>query len=125
LAVIAHELFQIPADVIEHAAHEAREKKLTLQDVLLENKTLTGAQIAQMLAAHLGVFYIESIDVDSIPDALLSAVPIAFAKLNRLLPIGFDENDRVLLVSSNPFDLENIEELRLVLGKDVVPSVTS
>lgn len=125
LAQVAGELFDISEDAIQKAASDASDKKLGVLDVLLEKKLLTTQQVAQALAAHLGLGYLEAIDVEDIPDDLLSAVPISFAKHNRLLPMGLSENDRVVVACSNPLLLESEEELRLAFNKDVELVVTS
>lgn len=125
LAHVVSELFTISDDVIEHATNEAREKKLGFFDVLSEKKVLSNQQIAQALAVHLGIRYVENIDVDIIPDDFLSAVPISFAKQNRLLPIGSDENGHVMVACSNPLMLDCEEELRLVFERDIELVATS
>src|SRR5690606_23198149 len=99
--------------------------KVSLLDLLLEKKILTSQQVAQALAVHLGIRFVETIDVDTIPDDLLNAIPIAFAKQNRLLPIGVDDNDKVMVACSNPLMLEGEEELRLVFDRDVELVATS
>lgn len=125
LAHIGGELFRISDEVMRDALQEARDKQLSVLDVLLERKAISTLQMAQILAVHLGIPYVEAIDVDAISDDLLNAIPIAFAKQNRLLPIGMDDSGRVMVACSNPLLVEWEEELRLVFGRDIEPVATS
>lgn len=124
LALILSELFLVPKDVLEKSALEAHEKKMGLAEVLIEKKELNNQQIAQGLAAHLGLGYLESIDIEEIPDESLSLIPISFAKHNRLLPIGLN-GERMMVACSNPLHVECEEELRLAFGRDIELVVTS
>lgn len=125
LPQIAHELFGVTADALEKADVLEQENRVAFLDVLVEKKLLTNQQVAQILAAHLGLSYLESIDVENIPDDLLNAVPIFFAKHHRLLPIGLTDDDQVLIACSNPLLLPYEEELRLAFNKDIYLVVSS
>lgn len=124
LLVIAEKLFNLDHHKVERAAEEAREKNSTLAEVLVEKKLISSAEAAKMLAAYLGLGFIETIDVDGISDELLNGIPIAFAKHNRLLPIALSEDDRVIVACSNPMLLSCEEELRLAFNKDIIFVVT-
>lgn len=125
LAEIAFELFDAPKDITNASIAEAKDKQVALGELLIEKKILTGAQVAEMWSAHLGLDYVDSVDVDVIPDWLLSAIPISFAKQNRLLPIGVTPDDRVVVLCSNPLLIESEEELRMAFGKDIQLSTAS
>lgn len=124
-SLIANELFGIAVDKFSLFEQEAREKNLNIIDYLLDKKITTPQQAAQLLSAYLGVSYLENIDVDDIPDDLLTKLPIAFAKHNRLMPIDFTDDDRVLVVCANPLNLSCEEELRIALKKDIKIVVSS
>ncbi|HXW60534.1 MAG TPA: ATPase, T2SS/T4P/T4SS family, partial [Myxococcota bacterium] len=125
LSVIASELFGLDAELLQEASVEALSRRMPLGEVLIERKLLTGVQVAEMLAAHLGLGFLDSIDVDAIPDELLNAIPIAFAKHNRLMPIARTVDNRVMVVCSNPLMLESEEELRLAFNADIELVVSS
>lgn len=125
LPFIANELFALEQGILENAIHEAREKEKVLAEYLIEKKVLNSAQIAQLFATYLGLDYLENINVENISDDLLNAIPISFAKANRLLPILDDDNSSIVVACSNPFLLDYEEELRLVFNKDIKLVVTS
>lgn len=124
LASIAAELFAVPKDVLNKSELEAKEKSTGLLEVLIEKKIINNQQMAQILAAHLGLGYLETIDMEEIPDEPLALIPISFAKHNRLLPIGIHE-DRMMVACSNPLQVDCEEELRLAFGQDIELVVTS
>lgn len=119
LMQVVRDFCHVPEDVIYSAIVEAGEKKITFLDVLVEKRVLSTQQVAQVLAIHLGIGYLDSLDVEAISDDLLNAVPISFAKHNRLLPIGLSDDDHVLVACSNPLLVDCIEELRLAFDRDV------
>jgi general secretion pathway protein E len=125
LEEVARDLFDISESSFLAAQAEAKEKQVALGEVLLEKKLLSSAQIAELWAAHFGIDYFDVIDVDAIPDELLNAVPISFAKQKRLMPIASLAGDRVLVICANPLMLDSEEELRLAFGKDIEPAVAS
>ncbi len=125
LARITSELFSLSKDVLETVEAEVRERKQGLVEILSEKKILNSQQMAQALAVHLGIRFVETIDVDTIPDELLNGIPILFAKQNRLLPIGIDDNGKVMVACSNPLMIESEEELRLVFDRDIELVATS
>ncbi|MCA9507318.1 MAG: type II secretion system ATPase GspE [Myxococcales bacterium] len=125
LPQIASELFQVPASLVSDAISEAKEKLSSIAEVLVEKRILTSTQVAQLLASHLGLDVIDAIEVDEIPDELLGAIPIAFAKHNRLLPIAITENEQVIVVCCNPLVLEVEEELRITFERDIKWVVSS
>jgi general secretion pathway protein E len=122
---IIYDLFEISPDSINLVLAEAQEKHLTLAELLLEKKILTSTQVAELWSAHLGIEFFEHIDVEAIPDEILNAIPISFAKQKRLMPIAIDEDDRVLIVCANPLLLNSEEELRMAFGKDIELAVAS
>lgn len=124
MAEVAFDLFGIKEEEIFEAEVYAKEKEISLGEALIEKKILNSQQVAQALAAHLGLGFLESIDVEEIPDELLQALPISFAKANRLMPVARLEG-RVLVAASNPFLLDNIDEMRLLLNSDVEIAVSS
>lgn len=125
LPQIAHELFGVTASAVSETIDEARAKSLSLTEELVEKRVLTSIQVATLLATHLGLDVVETIEVDDIPDELLGMIPISFAKHGRLLPIGYTDDDRVMVVCCNPLLLETEEELRLAFGRDIKLVVSS
>jgi general secretion pathway protein E len=56
--------------------------------------------------------------------ALIGKVPIAFARRYHVLPVRV-EDGRVLVAMADPFETAALDDLRLLLGRDVAAAVTS
>lgn len=72
------------------------------------------------LAKKFGLSVVEEIGSYSLIQSQLSIIPYTFAKEKKLLPLS-EEDQFVTVAVSNPLDLESLEELRLLLKKQVNP----
>lgn len=115
---IAQILFDVTPENFKLGLEYGLEKEIPLGEALIEKKILTSQQVAKLFAAHLGLPYIESIDIEDIPNDLLQVLPISFAKAHRLMPIARSKDDRVIIATSDPFIFEWSDELRMALNSD-------
>ncbi|MCS6797115.1 MAG: type II secretion system ATPase GspE [Myxococcota bacterium] len=96
----------------------ARERGADLLDVLLATHALDERTLLGALAAEVGVPVLAQIAVEQVPAGLADAVPIAFARQHRLVPIG--ERDGVLCVAiANPLATAPLDDLRAMLGRPI------
>src|SRR5690606_30441870 len=95
LEEVAHELFGVSEASMSAARAEAKEKQVPLGGDVVKKKILCSTQVAELWSAHWGIAFIDVIDVEAIPDELLNALPISFAKQNRLMPIALLPDERV------------------------------
>lgn len=121
---LAKQLFGILAENISEDDITSSKQDGAFLESLLEKRLITNQQASQLLAAHLGLLYVEAINVEAVPDDLLNILPISFAKQNRLLPIGI-KDDQVIIACANPLILPHEEELRLAFNKDIMLVVAS
>jgi len=119
LEEISKKLFDINLEDFQKARSQANEKGLFIGEVLIENKVMGSQEVAKLLSAHLGLKYLEAIDVEAIPDDLLLLLPIAFAKSNRMIPIGYNSDGSVIIAVANPLLFEKEDELELVFNKEL------
>ncbi|NUQ76509.1 MAG: type II secretion system ATPase GspE [Polyangiaceae bacterium] len=80
--------------------------------------------IAQALAKEVGVGFMPKIDIDAIPIALVSRLPITYAKQHKILPLSEDENN-VYCAVADPLDTIAIDDVRSVFGKPVEIAVAT
>src|SRR5947199_9843909 len=74
---------------------KARQRKKPgqeLADVLVDMGALEPQRLARALAQEYWLPFQAHIDEHSLANELVAKVPINYAKKNRLLPIGIDEN---------------------------------
>ena len=68
--------------------------------------------------------FIEKIPTELIPEELIDAVPINFARQNRVLPLT-QSDDSVRVAVANPLDPFPIDDLRILLAKTIIPVAAS
>src|SRR5690348_8829500 len=95
-----------------------KERGQALADLLVAANVTDEAHIAQALADECGVSFMPKIDPDSVPLALVSRLPITYAKQHKIIPIAEDEETLYVAVA-DPFDTEAIDDVRSVFGKRV------
>ncbi len=115
--------------ITEDQLAEALERKRTeggkLGEVLVRMLALTEEQLAETLAKQKGLLHVTltSYPVDR---AVVSLIPERLARRRGVIPIGFDEEDGMLLLAmADPLDIEALDDARLRTGYDVKPVVTT
>lgn len=79
----------------------------------------------RILAAKVGIpIYEDLLKFPPLPREMLRLVPYNFVKKYRLLPFK-EEEEWVLVASSDPFNLDPFDDLRVMLGKEVKAVYTS
>ena len=84
----------------------------------------SGQDVAQALAEQLDYPYLEAIDTDAIDLHLLEPLQLGFCRENRILPLRRDTH-HILVATEDPLNVQVLDELRLVLGEEVVPTVVA
>ena len=81
----------LPAERLDEALKLCDERGGKVQDVVLGARLAEERDVLIALASEAGLDLIDKLPVDQIPAELIEAVPINFAKQNRLLPIGHED----------------------------------
>jgi general secretion pathway protein E len=107
-------------DALEHAADRA----IDLRAFLVATHMVEEDKVIRALADEVGMEFVEKIPTKIIPEELIDAIPINFARQNRVLPLSqSDEGVRVAV--ANPLDPFPIDDLRILLGKPIIPVAAS
>jgi general secretion pathway protein E len=107
-------------DKLEHALETAADRAIDLTDFLVATHTVEEDKVVRALADEVGMEFLEKIATDLIPEELIDTVPINFARQNRVLPLTQSE-DSVRVAVANPLDPCPIDDLRILLGKTIIP----
>lgn len=107
-------------DLLEEALEGAAERAVDLRDFLVASRTVEDDKLVRALADEVGMEFVEKIATDQIPEELIDTVPINFARQNRVLPLS-DADETVRVAVANPLDPFPIDDLRILLGKAIVP----
>jgi general secretion pathway protein E len=97
---------------------QQREKQLPLCDLIVQAKVASELDVARILAAECDAPVLESVSIDDIEIAAATRIGIGFAKTHRLLVIAETE-DTVCVVCGDPLDVEGLDAVRSVYGKQV------
>ena len=111
-------------DKLEDALQTAADRAIDLTDFLVVTHTVEEDKVVRALADEVGMEFVEKIATDVIPEELIDAVPINFARQNRVLPLS-QSDDTVRVAIANPLDSFPIDDLRILLGKTIIPVAAS
>jgi general secretion pathway protein E len=75
--------------------------------------------ISEALSIQIGLPFLENINIESIKEDLIKNVPIVAAKLNNVIPININSANRIIVICSNPLDLELQNQLRIIFKKEI------
>jgi general secretion pathway protein E len=99
-------------------ARQRRKPGQELADVLVEMGALEPQRLARALAQEYRLPFQAHIDEHSLDSALVSKVPINYAKKNRLLPLG-QTNGSVSVAIVDPANYEPLDDLRLLFAAPI------
>jgi general secretion pathway protein E len=119
LGEILRVMFGVSPEHIEQVLQAQGEKGGRIGELLVVAKRITSAQLAKAIAVQMDLPYLESINVDEIPDEILRQVPISFSKQNRVLTLGFSSSGNLLLACFDALDMATHDELRLLFGREL------
>jgi general secretion pathway protein E len=111
-------------DRLEGALETAAERAIDLRDFLVATHAVEDDKVVRALADEVGMEFVEKIATELIPEELIDAVPINFARQNRVLPLT-QSDDSVRVAVANPLDPFPIDDLRILLAKTIIPVAAS
>lgn len=91
----------------------------TEAQVLIEKGIITPRDLLDTLGAEFGCEIADPVDDELLDPVLVAKLPVDWARTNVLLPIRWKDGFGVL--TSNPSNLSAIDDLGLLLGRDLVP----
>jgi general secretion pathway protein E len=97
-----------------------KEKGGRLGEILVQRKFLQAHEIMVALGLQLGVPHLKEIDVNHINPEWVQDIPISYARQFEVLPVAIDET-AVTVVVSDPFNLQCLDDLRVIFQKEVKP----
>jgi len=109
---------------LEAALETAADRSIDLADFLVATHTVDEDKVVRALADEVGMEFIEKIATELIPEELIDAVPINFARQNRVLPLTQTDGS-VRVAVANPLDPFPIDDLRILLRKAIIPVAAS
>jgi general secretion pathway protein E len=111
-------------DRLEDALETAADRSVDLRDLLVATHVVEEVKLVRALADEVGMEFVEKLATELIPEDLIDAVPINFARQNHVLPLS-QSDDSVRIAVANPLDPFPIDDLRILLGKMIIPVAAS
>ncbi len=111
--------------VSEQDIEKARQRKKPgqeLADVLVDMGAIEPQRLARALAQEYGMPFQAHIDPATLDNELVARIPINYAKKNRLLPLGAD-NDAVTVAIVDPANYEPLDDLHVLFGRPILAVV--
>ena len=100
------------------------ESGLPLGRVLVDEGLIEEAALVQVLARQIGLEYVDLSDVQIDP-AAAALVPDYLADRYSAVPIGFDDEGKLMVAMADPANVLAIDDIRSVSGYEVVPKVAT
>jgi len=114
----------ITPERLAEANDQAKRSGRTLGRILIELGYLTEADLFAFLARRMGLEFVD-LGEAQIDPAATGLIPSNLAKRYKALPIGFDDEGRLIVAMSDPANVLAIDDIRTLTGKDVRPVVAT
>lgn len=116
--------FKIEEQHINAALSLQQQSLVRLGEILLQKKWLTEEVLARALAVQQVLTYHPILPDQPAGEDLLAGIPIAFAKENRVYPIG-RHRGRLVVAMADPLDLRTLNDLATLCGAMVEPCIAT
>jgi len=113
----------VTAAQVEAARAEAANSGVGVVDLMVANKLIRPADVAQAKAAHFGAEVVNLADL-RLADDVISLIRRDIAKKYRVVPVSKMGNTITVAVS-DPSDLDTLDSLHHLLHADIEPKVAS
>ncbi len=107
------------------AQEKSREEGTHLSDILLKEKLIKPEDVNVVTAAQLDLPYIDQIDDEAILDHVMEPMSITFAKTHKILPLGYTEDELLVLATSEPLSTDAHDEVCMMYSSELSIVVTS
>ncbi len=105
---------------LKEALEIQKEKGGKIGEILVQKKFLQPQEILVALSLQLGIPNIKDIDINAINSDWVKELPIMYARQFEVMPIAMDDHS-VTVALSDPFNLQCIDDLRVIYQKEVKP----
>ncbi len=111
----------LKAELVDNFKQEASDLNMTLVAYLLSKKIISQKDVALAYSKDLSLPYVDQITEAMTDAALLGKIQFHFLRQNNIIPVIIDE--KIVIVSADPYKVQPIDELKLLLGRQVTQAV--
>lgn len=102
-------------DDLDEALRTQKNRGGRLGDVLMSQRLVNEKQLLEGLGDQLGLTVRPQVDGFSVPDDLITSVPINFAKHHKLVPLERLDDGRVRVACADPLAIGALDDLSILL----------
>ncbi|MCX7714948.1 MAG: GspE/PulE family protein [Clostridia bacterium] len=124
LGEILMESKMITKQQLDAALMLQKTQKKRLGDVLIDEGFLKESDMISALSSQTGVKVFD-LDSEVIDPNVAKLINEDLARMHTLIPARITEDNRLVVVMSDPFNLLAIDDVRFYTGMDVVPTINS
>jgi len=114
----------VAPEALEPLYEQQREKRVPLVELLVQSRAASEETVMRALAAECGLPFVERIDVEAVPTATGTRLPIGYSKGHKLLVIN-EEETYVEVACADPLDTDGLDAVRATFGKPVLARVAA
>lgn len=107
----------VSLDQLSEADRMARDTNKKVADCLVQLGYATGEEVMRAMAEQHKLHYVNLGEIP-IPENIIELVPESVARENTILPYK-EEDDSLVVIMSDPLDIETIDKLRFILNRKV------
>lgn len=89
--------------------------------ILVDNEVITHKHLAEALSIQLDYPFMEELKADEIDLKLLENLKLSYARDHQVLPIRTDDFGDVLVGTTDPLNVEVLDEVRFLTNSEVLP----
>jgi len=114
----------VSKETLEEALLIQKEGRKRIGEILVREGLAMEGDILQALSVQFRIPYSPTLDGNDVDPAIISRVPINFAKRHKLVPV--EEKDGSLIVATvDPINIQPTDDLRVLLGCEIEPLISS
>ncbi|MBA2346816.1 MAG: Flp pilus assembly complex ATPase component TadA, partial [Solirubrobacterales bacterium] len=111
-------------DIVERAVAAARASSTTPENVLVENGTLTQAQLSRAIAERYGLDHLD-LSVFNVDMGAANLIQAAAARRYEAVPVGYLGERGLLVAMADPANVLAVDDISLMTGFEVRAAVAS
>ena len=113
----------LKAGLVDSFKQEALGLNMSLVSYLLSKKIISQKDVAMAYSKDLSIPYVDQITEAMTDASLLGKIQFHFLRQNNIIPVIID--DKIVIVCADPYKVQPIDELKLILGRQVTQAVSS
>ena len=114
----------ISKEKLDEAVEESHKAGRSLGRVLIDNGMVTESNLIALLAKQVGLDFVDLTETQIDPTAV-SLISENLAKRYKAIPIGIDEQGKLVVAMSDPSNVYAIDDIRTLTGKEIKPVVST